>query len=221
MPLYTFGPWRPDLTDVAQLDDTGSLRLSEANNVIPDIGYYQPQLDTTIYTNALTTTCQGAFACADSSNNINWFAGTSDTLYRISSNTATWSVVGVAGTALSATDRWSFVRYGNVVYAAAPSITPLRISMTAGASFVAVGGNPPQAIHLAVVRNFLVTAGTTSDPQRLQWSALDNPNSWTIDAVTMADFQDLFGPGGPNQGIVVGLGGADAVVFQERAVWRV
>lgn len=219
MPIYTFGPWRPDLTDTAQLD-SAALRLAEATNIVPDIESYQPQVDPTTYTNALSLTCQGAFACTDKNGNVNWLAGTADTLYRISSNTATWSIVGVAGTALSSTDRWSFVRYGNVVYAAAPPITPLRISMTADASFGAVGGGPPQAVHLAVARNFLITAGTADVPQRLQWSALDNPNSWTVDTTTLADFQDLLGPGGNNQGIVVGLGGADAVVFQERAVWR-
>lgn len=219
MPQYTFGPWRPDLTDVAQLDDAGILRLREATNVVPGINCYYPQPDAVAVMNSLTATCQGAFACTDRDGNVNWFAGTATELKRLASNTATWTTVG-AGYALAAENRWEFTRYGNQVFATAVTNDLQFMTMSAGSSFAAVGGAPPRFRHIAVVKNFLVGAGTDNDPQRVQWSALDNPQSWTVAATTMADFQDLLGPGGWNQGIIVGLAGADAVIVQERAVWR-
>lgn len=219
MPLFTLGPWRPDLTDIAQLDDTGSLRLSEATNVVPGVGCYHPQPYQNAVTDTLTQTCQGAFACTDRDGNVNWFAGTASEIKRISSNTSTWSTVG-AGFGLSDEERWEFVRWDNQVFATAATDDLQFMTLAAGASFNPVGGAPPRFRHIAVVKNFLVGAGVATAPQRVQWSGIDNPQTWTVDATTMADFQDLLGPGGWNQGIIVGLAGADAVIMQEHAVWR-
>ena len=219
MPLFPFGPWRPDLTDIAQLDETGAFRLTEAINALPELGCYQPAADAAAVTDALVAACQGIFACTDANNNVNWFAGTASNISRISSNTASWSFVG-SGYALSSEGRWSFTRYGNEVFAAAPTESFQYMTMSAGSTFSDVQGDPPRPRHIAVVKNFMVAVGTANNPQRVQWSALNNPHSWTIDATTLADFQDLLGPGGQNQGIIVGLAGADAVILQERAVWR-
>lgn len=219
MPLFTLGPWRPDLTDVAQLDDTGSLRLSEAVNVVPGTGCYHPQAAPTNVTDSLTTTCQGAFACTDRDGNVNWFAGTATNIKRIDTNTATWTTVGT-GFGLTGEDRWEFTRWGNQVFATAITDGLQFITMEAGATFNPVAGNPPNFRHVAVVKNFMVGCGVGVAPQRVQWSGLDNPQTWTVDTTTMADFQDLLGPGGWNTGIVVGLAGADAVIMQEHAVWR-
>lgn len=219
MPLFTFGPWRPDLPDVAQLDDTGSLRLVEATNIVPGVGCYHPQPSTTVVTDSLTITCQGAFACTDRDGNVNWFAGTATDLKRISSNTSTWSTVG-AGFGLSDEERWEFVRWGNQVFATSPTDDLQYITLEAGAAFAPVAGVPPRFRHLGIVKNFMVGVGTDLAPQRVQWSGIDNPQTWTVDATTMADFQDLLGPGGWNQGIITGLAGADAVIMQEHSVWR-
>lgn len=219
MPLFTLGPWRPDLTDVAQLDDTDSLRLTEATNVVPGIGCYHPQNHPNDVTGTLTGTCQGAFACTDQNGNVNWFAGTATELKRISSNTPTWSTVGT-GFGLNDETRWDFARWGNQVFATAVTNDLQFMTMSAGSSFSSVAGVPPRFRRIGVVKNFLVGCGVDVAPQRVQWSGLDNPQTWTVDATTMADFQDLLGPGGWNQGIVVGLAGADAVIMQERAVWR-
>ncbi|CAB4192546.1 hypothetical protein UFOVP1244_37 [uncultured Caudovirales phage] len=219
MSFYQFGPWRPDLPDRAELDDSGTLRLIEATNVVPDSDSYQPQPEAAVVTDALSSTCQGTFCTRDDSGNVNWFAGTATGISRISSTTPIWEEVG-SGYALTEEDKWSFEKYGNQVYAATPTNDLQFITLSSGSTFSNVAGNPPRFRHIAIIRNFLVGAGTAEEPQRVQWSGIDNPQSWTLAAVTQADFQDLLGPGGWNQGIVVGLAGSDAVVFQERAVWR-
>ena len=76
MSFYQFGPWRPDLPDRAELDDSGVLRLTEATNVVPDSDSYQPQPEAAVVTESLSTTCQGTFCTRDDSGNVNWFAGT-------------------------------------------------------------------------------------------------------------------------------------------------
>lgn len=221
MPTYSYGSWIPDLTTTAVIDATGALRLREALNVIPGPGCYEPQADVVVATNSLSATCMGAFACTDKNGIVNWFAGTSAELSRMHSNTLTWSVVSAGGGyALTSEDRWSFAKYGNRVFAAAVTNNLQHMTMSSGSSFSDVAGSPPRFRHIAVVKNFLLGAGTADDPQRVQWSGLDNPNTWTVDAATFADYQDLLGPGGWNTGIVVGLAGSDAVIMQERSVWR-
>lgn len=122
------------------------------------------------------------------------------------------------------TGSWSFVQYGNNVFATNNN-DPIQVySLGAGGVFANIGGGAPRAKALSVVKNFLVAVNTLDDdgrvPQRVRWCAIDNPFSWTLNATTQADFQDLLGEGGANQCIASGLTQADAVVMQERAVWR-
>lgn len=89
----------------------------------------------------------------------------------------------------------------------------------------------PQARYIAAIDGWCVVANTSdpingNQPQRVWWSALNDPTDWpTPGTNTAAQFQssfnDLFGDGGWNMGIVGNLGNADGAVFQERMVWRV
>lgn len=221
MPLFTFGQWAPDLPETAERspDNQNTLRLLTATNVVPHGSSYQPAASATVVTSSLTASCHGAFSCRNAIGNVHWYAGTANHLLNISSDTVAWVTKG-AGYALSDDDRWSFAQYGNTIYASALTNDMQFMSLSASGTFAAVSGNPPRFRYLNVIRNFLVGIGSADEPQIIQWSALDNPQSWTVDSVTQADFQNLLGDGGWNRGCVVGLAGSDAVVFQERAVWR-
>lgn len=218
--LVDFGPWRPDLTDL----DSG---CTEATNVVPGFGTYEPQASLVPAISPLVARAQGAIAVMDSGGATYWFAGDSDDLYIINATTTSWSNISTAPGAYStvSTGRWDFALYGDNIYATNYA-DPIQIySLGSGATFSDLGGGPPQARHLGVVKNFLVAVNTWDAvdgavPQRVRWSGLDAPASWTVDATTQSDFQDLLGDGGENQGIVVGLTQADAVILQERAVWR-
>jgi hypothetical protein len=84
--------------------------------------------------------------------------------------------------------------------------------------------------YAAVVRDWLVFGNTTDgtygpQPQRVHWSAIDDPTNFPTPATAGAaavqsDFDDLVGDAGWVQGIVGNLGTADGAVFQERAVVR-
>lgn len=121
-------------------------------------------------------------------------------------------------------DAWSFAQYGERVFATNYEDPIQSYSLNSNILFDDLAGNPPRARYIAAVKNFLVAINTVDEdgavPQRVRWSGLDNPDTWTVDSVTQADFQDLLGDGGANQGIKAGLTQADGAIIQERAVWR-
>lgn len=89
----------------------------------------------------------------------------------------------------------------------------------------------PQCRFAAIISGFLVTANTSDSTfgpqtQRVWWSGLNDPTNWPTPGTNLAaqfqsSYNDLFGDGGWNMGVVGQLGNADGAVFQERAVWRV
>lgn len=213
MPVFQFGPWRPDLPEIS---NPGVL---EATNIVIDAGSYEPQPGLIGVSSSLTATVLGAFSCLDAVGGVNWFAGTASDLWRMTkSSQPDWSLVGT-GYTLTPDDRWEFAKYGERVFAASPTEDLQSITLSLQSSFASVSG-APRSRHISVVKNFLVVASTAVDPQRVQWAGLDAPDAWTPSAVTQADFQDILGDGGWNQGIVAGLAGSDAVIVQEHAVWR-
>lgn len=216
--LIQFGPWRPDTPSTDPY-------ATEATNVVPGVDSYQPQSSLQTFSAALDARCQGAIAVLDSAGATYWFAGDATHLYTITSNVTNWTNVSRVGDySTAATGGWSFVQYGDTIFAANYGDPMQKYSLGAGGSFADVGGVAPQARAMGVVKNFLVAIDTVDTdgavPQRVRWSGLDMPLSWTVDSTTLADFQDLLGDGGANRSIVSGLTQADAVIIQERAVWR-
>ena len=87
----------------------------------------------------------------------------------------------------------------------------------------------PYARYATVAKGFLVCANTISSginqPQRVWWSALNDPTNWptpgtTNAAIYQSSYNDLYGAGGWITGVVGNLGGADFAVFMEHEVWR-
>lgn len=222
MAYISFGPWRPDTPD----NDEGS--CVEATNVVPAVGSFAPQPALSPFSTALDLRCRGALATASPQGAVQWFAGDALDLYTINTSTVDWTRVSRQPHAhpysLSSDGQWSFAAYGDAVYAADFN-DPIQVcTLGVGNTFNDLDDVAPRAANLAVVRNFLVASNTVDTdgpvPQRVRWSGLDQPLSWSIDSVTQADFNDLLGLGGTNQGVFPGLSAADAVVLQERAAWR-
>lgn len=216
--LIRFGPWRPDTSATAS-------SATDATNVVPGVDSYHPQGSLQLFSDPLSARCQGAVAVLDSSGATYWFAGDATHLYAITSNVTSWTDVSrVGGYATPATGAWIFTQYGDTVFATNHDDPMQKYSLGAGTTFVDVGGAAPKAQHMGVVKNFLTAINTVDTdgavPQRVRWSGLDMPLSWTVDSTTLSDFQDLMGDGGANQAIVSGLTQADAVILQERSVWR-
>lgn len=180
----------------------------EALNVIPRARSYGPLPSFLSYSNALTARCQGSAAFQGSS--IGRYAGDATKLYRLVGSNWTAS----SGTYNTPPDgRWNFAQFGNLIIAVNGVDAPQKISPENDANFSALSGTPPVAKYIAVVRDFVFLGNLASDPQSVQWSALNNAESWEI-GLDEADIQPL--PDGGNiQGIV---GGEVGIVFSENAI---
>lgn len=215
--MIPFGRWHPDIASVPN-----SQSLTRAFGVVPTPGGFGPFRALVASSNALGSTCLGAATYYDNEGNVFAFAGDSGKLYQLD-NTATWqdvSRVG-AGYAVSAGARWRFANYGSLVVAVSGTEKPQKFLMGTSAQFQDLGGTPPQARYVAVVRDFLVLGAITVDDasqaqqRRVQWSGLANAEHWTP-GTQSADFQD-FQAGGPVRGLV---GGEVGYVFQADTIQR-
>lgn len=207
--------WLPDLNEdgISPPDD------DVIKNVIPDLDCYKPWGSLTMITNALTSRAQGAIGAIANDRNAYDYAGTQNNLYRLSSLSwiaATNITLSATFSYSTSTDQWwEFAQWGNTVLAT-NGHDPVQ-EITLGASnFVDLSGAPPVAYHVGIVKDFAMLGNLSGFPQRVRWCAINNTHSWTVDATTQADYQDLVGDGGHVQRII---GGNSATIFQERAIW--
>jgi hypothetical protein len=203
--------------------------LVTCKNVIPRTqGSYGPFGDLASYSDALGARCQGAFTARDNVGNIQIFAGDATKLRLLTSAATTFgdvSRVSGGAYATSADDAWRFVQFGSTVIATNFADDIQSYVVGASTAFAQLAAAAPKAKYLAIWKDFLVLGHLQTNPQRVRWSAIDDPTSWpaigsAAAAQMQSDQQDVVGDGGWIQGIVGGLGSADGVVIQERALWR-
>lgn len=211
-----FGEWLPDLPI---FENPGA---TVAKNVLPDAKSYRSFPNLQIYSDSIGGVCKGAIVARDTSGNYYNYVGDASTLYV--NTQLSWSNVSrLAGGTYSTAfdDYWEFVQFGNRVITVNGANADVPQAITIGAAnFAALSGAPPRAKHVATIRDFVVMgnlSATATSPQMVRWCAINNADSWTPDAATLADFQDLPGDGGWIQKIV---GGEYGTVFQERAIFR-
>lgn len=209
--MIELGDFRPDLPDFGHPGATVAL------NVVPAANSYRPLASLSVYSGALDGRCQGAFATRDSGGNVHNFAGDGGKLYALSGQSWTDVSRSVGGPYSTPTDGlWTFGQFGNLVIAMNGVDAPQKWQLGSSTSFQALGGNPPIARCIAVVRDFLVMGRVSGLANRVQWSAIDDGENWATSATTQADGQDL-PDGGWVQAIV---GGEYGTVFQERSIKR-
>lgn len=212
MPKIMFGSFQPDVESI----DTQS--SSYVHNVIPTASGYGPFRDLVEIGAALGARCVGAIGVIDDDNTSHVFAGTATKLYKLNSTTRAWAdVTRTIGGDYSVTDRdfWSFALFGQNVVAVVNGNAPQVYTLGSSSAFAALGGAPPQARNVAVVGDFLVMIGLTSNPNRIQWSALNDITGWTP-GTNSSDFQDF-----PDGGFTVAVSSGEfGLVFQESAIRR-
>lgn len=192
-------------------------------------GSYGPFGDLVPYSDVLESRCQGAFTARDNAGNIQIFAGNATKLRSLISGATTFGDVSrtVGGAyAASADDSWRFVQFGSNVIATNFADDLQSFVIGTSTAFGQLAAAAPKSRYLAIWKDFLVLGHLQANPQRVRWSAIDDPTNWpaigsAAAAQTQSDQQDLVGEGGWIQGVVGGLGSADGVVIQERALWRV
>jgi hypothetical protein len=209
-----FGEWLPDLPPIGL---QGAITIT---NVIPDKASYRPFPSLVQFSTALGSRAQGAIFATDAAGNNYNYVGDATALYSLTQQTFNVATRLVGGAYLTAADDyWEFVNWGSTVIGVNGfADAPQRISL--GAANFADLSVGVKARHITTMRDFVVM-GNISDSAtnvyRVRWSAINNPLSWTPDAATLADFQDLPSEGGPVQKL---LGGEYGVVMQQRSIWR-
>jgi len=205
-----FGSWQPDIMSLSR-QGTGNIL-----NVYPVQGAYKPFRSPSDYSDALAARCQGGLAIKDNAGNSVNFAGDKTKLYKLVD--ASWEDVSRTSGGAYATDatgRWSFVQYGGNIVAANGVDALQKFTLASASDFVALGGSPPTATHLAVVRDFVVAGNLSTDRSAIHWSAFNDVEGWTI-GTDQSDVQS-FPEGGWVQGVV---GGETMYVFQETSIRR-
>ena len=208
-------PFGDHLPDLAAFGNKGSI----VKNVIPTSNSYRPFRDINPLSAALSAYCQGAASFKDKDGNVFTYASNGANLYELSDTS--WTLASkTGGYSTSTSTSWEFIKYNNKCIASNFSDVMQQITLD-DTNFADLAGTPPKAMHIGVVRGFVV-AGNTNDadgnvPHRIRWSGINDETAWTISATTQADKEDLQGNGGWVQKIVSGDIG---IIFQERAIWR-
>lgn len=190
--------WTPDRAD---LENPG---LTALKNVVPGIGNGQGQVTYTPVRSAvlwadtsLTSLPRGATTGLDSIGNSHTFVGTANKLHKFGGLNRDWFDVSRTSAPYSTAsgENWRYVEYGQSIIATNFSDHPQIFNMDGGTKFedltTLVNGK-----HIAEHRGFVLLANTFDNfdggvPNRIRWSALENPYDWAFSQAGQADFQDL------------------------------
>lgn len=206
------GEWLPDQPGLAGA-------LTEAKNVIPlGIGYGPFSSEVNLSGSAsqnLLTVYSGKFSGA----NVLFAAGATK-LFKFDSNDASLDDVSklVSGspTNYTSTARWRFTQFGNVVIAANGQDKMQAWTLGGSGNFADLSADAPSSSFVTVVRDFVVAGRTANEPNRVQWSDINDETDWVSSTASQSDYQDI-----PDGGDIQGLSGGEfGLVFLERAIVR-
>lgn len=208
-----FPAYRPDVFD----RNAKLTRLMQ--NAVPRGDGFGPWFDLTRYTQTLPAACRGAYMSRSlTDGTIRIFAGTADKLYLLDNTTLVWNDVSKASGTYGTLDNdavWSFSQFGNRVIASQRNDVMQSFVIGSSSEFANLGGSPPQAGFIAVFGSFLFACDILSAPNRVQWSSIGDPTSWSG---SLADLQDM--PDGGRVRRVVEAANLVGFIVQEQAVRR-
>lgn len=211
--MIPFGQFRPDVAGI----NTPACRM--ALNCLPAAGGFKPLPALAASSGVLTASnaCLGGAVVFEGDGTVHSFAGTSTDLCKLQAD-STWADVSrLVGGAYStgSGERWKFGTFGSIVIATTISEPMQKYTLGSSTNFENLGGSPPRARYIDVVRDFVLVGGIENNETRVQWSAINNAEGWTP-GTNSSDYQD-FASGGPVRGLV---GGEVAYVFQAAKVTR-
>lgn len=210
MTLVAFTAWEPDTADL-NTQDTGDI-----SNVLCSSDSYLPFPDLQPFTSALASKPLGYFTARSLSGAITIFAATTTKLYKMDNTTLAWTDISKPATTYGATDvaRWSFEQFGEYVIAVNLNDNPQYFQLGISTTFVDLPGSPPRASFVRAWGDFLVLMQLATNPNRVQWSALNDITGWTV-GTNNSDFQDF-----PEGGVVQGSSRAtNPIIILEKAIY--
>jgi len=206
-----FGEWIPDQPGVAG-------NLTEAKNVYPIATGYAPFPLAVDYSAAASETLNNVVA-GKSGATTQIFAGGASKLFKLDASDLSLDDVSKSGGYVTPTgDRWNFTQFGKVMLAANNEEKIQAWTIGTSTAFADVAAAAPIAKYVTVVRDFVVCAniGAGTNPNRVQWSDINDETDWTSGVTSQSDYQDI-ADGGDIKGIT---GGEFGLVLTERAIIR-
>jgi hypothetical protein len=204
-----FKEWLPDQPSI--LDS-----VSEANNVIPLAIGYGPFKSAVNYSGAASEDLNNCFS-AKLDNDVFIFAGGATKLFKVD-NTDLSLVDESKSGGYTGANRWQFLQFGSLALASNGSEKIQAYDVNSSTAFADASSDAPIAKYITAVRDFVVAAniGAGTNPNKVQWSGINDASTWTATATSQSDFQ-LLPDGGDITGIV---GGEFGIVFLEKAIVR-
>lgn len=205
MTTLEFTQWTPDLPSY------GTKGLRVANNVYPGALGYRPVGSFVGDVGALPSACLGAAAFTSPEGTSSLIAGTATDLYRVFSGA--WSSIG-SGYSVQGDARWRFAQFGGIAIATNGADAMQKIDLKTGVASP-LGGNPPRAKVLAVVKDFLVAGVVNGQTNQIAWCGINNAEFWTY-GQNQSDFNIS-----PSGGEINGLfGGEYGLILQRNRITR-
>ncbi len=179
-----------------------------------------------VVANALAAQCRGGVTARDNTGTSWVLAGTATKLYVQSG--LSWVDRSGATYAVPTGGHWRFTQFGERILATNYADPVLTHTLGSGVNFATLSAGAPLAKYIATVEPGFVMLGFYNSggvqANGLWWSGLNDATSWptigTLAASSVqSDVQSLPG-GGAITGILPAIGGAQAAVFTERAVYR-
>ena len=202
-----FTEWLPDQPGVIGA-------LTNARNVFPKAVGYGPFPEEEDYSNSATETLNSVTAAKDPSGVTRVIAGGSTKLFLL--DAADLSLDDVSGITYSPTEKWKFAKFGNYLIASNNQNKLQYADLSTTISFNDLDASAPTAKVLTIVRDFVVVGNTSTDSNAVQWSGLNNPQTWDSSTITQSDSQ-VIPDGGEVQAIT---GGEFGLVLMERSIVR-
>jgi hypothetical protein len=179
MPSIVYKEWLPDQPEL------GNPGLLRAENVLPTNAGFAPFLPLNQTLGAITQTAiVGALAVNSATKGSSYVYAMGNLNYYEGSGHG--SAFTTRGAASASSNFEKFVQFDDLVVAVGEGHEPKRhtIGSTSAFTTLATNGFAPVASVVGVVNRFVVlgdltgTAGTTTNSNFLQWSAIDQPTNW-------------------------------------------
>ena len=201
------GEWMPDQPGL-----TGA--LVEAKNVVPTSSGYGIFPSVQVFSNDATENLITVVA-AKFGDTVQLFAPSASKIFKFDPNDLGLDDVSKSGGYTSSV-AWKFAQFGKVVIGANGNNKLQSWTIGTSVAFADLAAAAPTARFVTVVRDFVVAANESANPNRIYWSDINDETNWTSGATSQSDFQDI-ADGGNIQGIT---GGEFGLIFLEKAIYR-
>ena len=203
-----FDQWTPDKPGVAA-------NLSEAKNVIPMLVGFMPLEEAEDISNAANQNLYLSIPVKFAGTQYLFAAGATQ-IYIFNDTTIDLDDVSRYASPYTTTDFWDHALFGNVLVMANGKDILQGYTLGSSLAFTNLAAAAPAAKYVTVVRDFVVAAGTTADPNKVFWSDVNDETNWTPGTGSQSDSQFI-----PDGGDIMGMtGGEFGVVLLERSIYR-